>query len=73
MAKLPLSPTEYVGKKGNYCPACGSEDFEGQEISVVAGEATQSCYCHECGSEWMDTYILTGYMDLEDNRELNKD
>ncbi len=53
---------QYVAKGGCRCPACGSDDVEGEGVSIGAGSATQECGCNQCEAEWADTYLLTGYV-----------
>lgn len=53
---------EYVAKAGCRCPACGSDDINGDGVEIGAGYATQECGCNQCDAEWMDTYRLTGYI-----------
>lgn len=57
----PMTPAEYVAERGTCCPFCRSTDLEGQEVEIAAGTAHQQVGCLDCGEEWADTYILTGY------------
>jgi hypothetical protein len=61
----------YVAAKGNFCPQCGSTDFEGHFIETGAGddggEAHQKIYCNNCPAQWYDIYTLTGYKMIKEN------
>lgn len=48
----------YLEHKGVKCPKCHSDDIEGRETIVEAGEAHQGVSCHECGYRWEDVYQL---------------
>lgn len=58
-----LTNDEYIKEGGTRCPFCGSLEIEGTEINIDAGTAWQDMGCSRCGSEWQDTYVLTGYAD----------
>jgi hypothetical protein len=58
---------EYLAKKGNHCPVCGSWQVEGNSAPEVEGNsAHQKVYCLQCEASWVDIYTLTDYRYLED-------
>lgn len=46
------------------CPACGSWDVAGDDVSTDAGEAGQEMGCNACGARWVHVYASLGYSDL---------
>lgn len=48
----------YPGERvdNSRCPVCGSWKVEGDEINIFPNGASQCCYCHNCGSDWIDVY-----------------
>lgn len=55
--------SEYTGAA---CPACGSEEIIGDEGPEIDGpHAWQEMSCLQCNATWIDTYELTGFMNLE--------
>lgn len=66
--KTPMTDKEYVKSKGTKCPCCGSWNIEGAFNEVDAGEATQEMRCVSCGAEWLDCYVLVGYILQRDPR-----
>lgn len=38
------------------CPKCGSDEIEGDDISVEGNEVWQECGCLVCNAEWNDIY-----------------
>lgn len=58
----PMTDKQYVKTKGTKCPYCGSWNIEGADHKVDAGEATQEMSCVACGAEWLDCYVLVGYI-----------
>ena len=66
---MATTPEHHAKTGGTCCPACGSEDIEGQEVTIEAGIAFQDITCNECDSSWTDEYTLTGYDKLEDLSE----
>lgn len=62
------SPETHAHDDGMTCPVCGDLDIEGGPFETDAGIAWQPMTCNKCGSTWNDTYVLTGYSELVDNR-----
>lgn len=62
-----LTSSEYAAQGGNKCPACGSGDLDGHFIEVDGRQAWQPVDCRACGASWVDTYMLTGYANLEES------
>lgn len=60
----PVSCRRHAQTQGMYCPKCGSDEIEGNEVTTGNGMATQEMGCLVCGATWTDTYRLTGYTDL---------
>ncbi|UJJ60606.1 hypothetical protein [Rhodanobacter denitrificans] len=63
--QTPKTPTDYATDRGAHCPCCGSTDITGDGVEVESGRATQEVYCNECDASWVDTYTLTGYVNLK--------
>ena len=61
----PMTNKEYVEEEGAKCPACRSNQIEGDSIDIEGKNAYQSCGCNECGAAWIIEYALTGYAELE--------
>lgn len=61
----PMTDAQYIAIKGVRCPSCGSSDVTGSHLEVDAGTAFQPMTCSECGANWSDSYVLTGYANLE--------
>lgn len=59
-----LSPQYHVDCQGQFCPACGASNPEGQEVNIEDGKALQRMSCTVCDSEWTDVYTLTGLRGL---------
>lgn len=52
----------HVVNDGSTCPACGSQDIEGDEWDCIGqGGATQEMRCNNCGAGWYDEYRLSGF------------
>jgi hypothetical protein len=51
---------------GQLCTVCRSEQVTGAEIEIEGAGAVQTCGCTDCGASWVDVYVLTGYVSLED-------
>lgn len=54
---------KYLKQHGIGCPYCGG-DIEGNSIDVDDGGASQKIHCLDCGRRWLDTYTLTGIIEL---------
>jgi hypothetical protein len=61
----PMTDAQYIAIKGVRCPSCGSSDVSGSHLEVDAGTAFQPMTCSECGANWSDSYVLSGYSDLD--------
>ncbi|WP_199097179.1 hypothetical protein [Dyella sp. ASV21] len=59
-----MTQSEYLTVRGTQCPYCHSQDVEGSEVDINEGGATQEIGCNTCNAEWIDTYTLTGYMEV---------
>lgn len=64
-----LTDTEYVATLGTNCPVCQSTQLEGSSVDIDSGVASQEIWCKTCGASWNDIYTLTGYTDLDANKE----
>lgn len=60
-----LTPDEYVEDHGAFCPVCQSNDLLGGAFEADVNCAWQRITCNSCGATWNDTYVLTGYDNLE--------
>ena len=49
---------ECVAENGESCPACKSEEIEGDSFEVTYGYAYQPMYCIDCSNSWTNTYKL---------------
>lgn len=58
---MAMTDKQYTGAGGNKCPFCGSENISGNAFNAYGGSTTQEVGCDDCGAEWLDQYILTGY------------
>lgn len=56
---------EYIEDSGE-CPRCGSDEIEGEEITIENGQAFQDVSCFQCGLRWQDQYLLNKFIILED-------
>tara|TARA_Y100000310_G_scaffold329265_1_gene398764 strand:- start:837 stop:1046 length:210 start_codon:yes stop_codon:yes gene_type:complete len=66
MRDKPMTDAEYVEASGCRCPACGSDEIESTAgVEVDGGYASQEVGCLACPAVWYDTYILTGFDDLD--------
>ena len=57
----PISSEEYVKAKGGCCPACKSENIEGDEVVIDEGQALQTISCLDCEATWTDVHTLVRY------------
>jgi formate dehydrogenase maturation protein FdhE len=66
----PMTNEEYTrhAETGQLCPVCRSEQVTGSAIEIEEAGAVQSCECNDCGVSWVDVYVLTGYVSLEDTQ-----
>lgn len=62
------TPEQYAEDNGTRCPCCGGAQLSGGFVEIEAGAASQGISCDDCGAEWTDTYVLTGYRNLEANK-----
>lgn len=63
---MTLSNREYLDSGGTRCPSCKAGNVEGGNIDVDMLYVRQPCWCTECGAQWVDTYTLDGYTELEE-------
>ncbi len=56
----PIDVAKYIADEGASCPHCGSDDIEGDEVTIESCKAFQDMCCMECGAEWRDYYTLSG-------------
>lgn len=49
----------------NDCPACGSDNVEGQSVDIDSYGAQQEVMCSACNAVWSDDYTLTGARAIE--------
>lgn len=56
--------TKHVEQQGQKCPRCGSEEIEGDEVTIDSGHAVQDMSCGACDSTWTDVYALLGFAGL---------
>jgi hypothetical protein len=70
---------DYVRQGGVSCPACGSEDIEGDGYESDAHYVAQPMECHDCRAKWTDVYslayieiVIRPAQDEPDIRELGK-
>lgn len=61
----PLTDAAYVAEGGGVCPACGSNQIEGDSTEIDGASATQEVSCLDCSASWKDFYKLAGYLDLD--------
>lgn len=47
------------------CPACGSGDIEGHQVSIEDPLALQPCTCNACGTRWTGVYKYIGCSSVE--------
>lgn len=47
--------------KKNQCPACGSDQVEGGETTIMPGSAKQDVNCASCDVEWCEYYTLESF------------
>lgn len=59
------SPQEYAQAGGYRCPVCTSSHLDCKRVEIFAAGAYQGIICNCCGAEWTDSYLLTGYINLE--------
>lgn len=66
------SPQKGFMPEGKYlhhfgsCPVCGYDQIEGDSGAEFDGNLCwQKVGCNNCGSSWNDSYMLTGYSELE--------
>ena len=57
---------EHAKMGGEDCPYCGADEVEGGNVDTGGGQATQTMFCLACGRDWLDHYVLTGYILTEE-------
>lgn len=60
-----LSSSQYARKGGIVCPNCEDDGIRGGAYHGDAGDVWQEVACPACQASWLDTYRLTGYVDLD--------
>jgi len=55
----------YVARKGQCCPNCGSADIAGEPIEADGDEGISETHCFNCKSTWKDQFRLVGFTGLE--------
>ena len=56
----------YRLSNGIYCPYCDSSELEAiSEIDVDGGDAMIDIACKRCGTEWVDVFTLTTFVERE--------
>ncbi|MDO7085533.1 hypothetical protein WNY51_18100 [Pseudocolwellia sp. AS88] len=61
-----LTHSAYINQPNHYPnKACRSTDIDGESISVEGAYAVQDVSCNECGTQWKDTFKLTGFVVTE--------
>lgn len=58
---MPLTPEEYVAKRGMCCPFCQSDQIQGESIDFESSGVYQNIVCLSCKKEWTDVYKLASY------------
>ena len=56
---------EQYKKQPYLCPYCQSTNIEALEWDSEASE--QKVKCSDCGKQWWDTYVLTGYEEIKES------
>lgn len=59
---------EYVAEGGSYCPNCKSKNINTIDPTAVMRDgqhAWQQVECHDCGMQWQENFVLSGYSNLE--------
>ncbi len=59
--ELPDYDTGLRRCKTNHCPACGSDQIEGQEVEILKGAAAQDMSCLDCDTEWREYYVMNDF------------
>jgi hypothetical protein len=59
----PMTEAQYLAKKGNCCPFCGSREIEADSIEADGPDAWDNCKCNDCNATWSSAYTLTGFFD----------
>ena len=62
------SQEQYSEEGGMRCPnsECNGIVIHKSSINLGGGEGFIPCYCANCGLEWTEEYMLTGYSIDED-------
>ena len=61
----PMTSDEYRDRSGSFCPNCRSTDLNGGSLQADSNYAWQPVSCMDCGADWVDEYILSGYDHLD--------
>jgi hypothetical protein len=59
---------EYMSKRGNHCPACGSKDIYsiGDLESVETDTVWNEMSCVDCSKSWVEVYRLADIQEVEE-------
>ena len=58
-----MTQEEFIFQAGARCPHCGSLQVTGGGLSSRVGATIQAVWgCETCGSEWIATYALSGFI-----------
>lgn len=49
-----------------FCPFCGHGSIEATKIDAFENMMFQQVRCDSCGTEWADTYELTGFEQVKE-------
>ena len=62
-----MNNEKYIQQSGQYCPneECQAPVRASGLDPVCPTLAIRECWCEECGLEWTENYVLSGY-DLND-------
>ncbi len=60
-----LTPELYAQERGLFCPVCESNDIRTGTLESFHQVVRQPCTCISCQATWNDTFVLTGYENLE--------
>jgi len=43
------------------CPLCRSPEISSENVDADGSCGCANVYCHKCGSQWTDIWVVTGY------------
>lgn len=56
-----LTDEEFVAQDGQFCPCCGSDDLNQEDMSSFARRIYQEVSCNTCHAAWNAIFRLTEY------------